>query len=382
MMRSILQRFKRETYSTTYLPEVDGLRCIAILMVILIMHIPNYINKKIYNGQWLNDYWRHFSIEGGNGVTLFFVISGFILALPFARMYLLDREKVILKNYYLRRLTRLEPPYIIALLIFFAGNVWVLHNYTFSKLWPDFFSSMFYSNLIIHQRSSLILPVAWSLEIEIQFYLLAPLFFQSFRIRNPYLRRLIYLVVIGLAGWCIPRGNVAYIYNTVHCFFIGILLADLYCNKVRLIKNDRIALITGLLSIGGLFFISAVDDNNLLLHKPIGYFFKLLSIFLLFHIVLTNKAMKTFFSLPLLIIIGSMCYSLYLLHFGVISAVGRFFENPTGVHSTLYTVLVFIVLAVAVFVCSALYYLAIEKPFMKRSRFRKALQKQQELTSI
>ena len=56
---------------------------------------------------------------GFRGVELFFVISGFILGLPFAAHYLKGAAPVSLRKYYLRRLTRLEPPYIVALLVLF-----------------------------------------------------------------------------------------------------------------------------------------------------------------------------------------------------------------------------------------------------------------------
>ena len=47
------------------------------------------------------------------GVTIFFVISGFILGRLFASHYLLGHKKPALRSCYLRRLTRLEPPYLI-----------------------------------------------------------------------------------------------------------------------------------------------------------------------------------------------------------------------------------------------------------------------------
>lgn len=47
-----------------------------------------------------------------------FVLSGLALALPFARQYLADGTRVVLSSYYMRRLTRLEPPYIVSVLLF------------------------------------------------------------------------------------------------------------------------------------------------------------------------------------------------------------------------------------------------------------------------
>src|SRR5688500_12779615 len=100
---SFFNRFKRVTYSTTYLPQVDGLRFVAIFSVVVIMHISNYIDEKFFGrGFLVEDYWKNFVFGGGGGVPLFFVISGFILALPFAKWRLNNQNKVVLRHYYLR----------------------------------------------------------------------------------------------------------------------------------------------------------------------------------------------------------------------------------------------------------------------------------------
>ena len=54
------------------------------------------------------------------GVQLFFVISGFILALPYLRSADFNAPAPNTRSYYLRRLVRLDPPYIVSLLVAFA----------------------------------------------------------------------------------------------------------------------------------------------------------------------------------------------------------------------------------------------------------------------
>ena len=51
------------------------------------------------------------------------MISGFILGLPFARHVLANGPPVVLKQYFLRRLSRLEPPYIVAMITLFIASV-------------------------------------------------------------------------------------------------------------------------------------------------------------------------------------------------------------------------------------------------------------------
>ena len=56
----------------------------------------------------------------GIGVPIFYCLSGFILSMPFGKEVLLQGKRVAIKQFYGRRLTRLEPPYIIALTTFFC----------------------------------------------------------------------------------------------------------------------------------------------------------------------------------------------------------------------------------------------------------------------
>ncbi|MER3469815.1 MAG: hypothetical protein C4330_00350 [Chitinophagaceae bacterium] len=89
-MEPFLQRFRRVTYSTNYLPEIDGLRFIAIFLVVVHMHVIHYMDEKFFNdGLITHPYLKALIFEGNFGVYLFFIISDFILELPFAKSYLL-----------------------------------------------------------------------------------------------------------------------------------------------------------------------------------------------------------------------------------------------------------------------------------------------------
>lgn len=373
-MQRFLQKFKRITYSTSYLPEVDGLRFLAIFLVVVVMHIPNYINETFYNRRLIPEgYWRNFMFAGGHGVDLFFVISGFILSLPFAKWRLNNGNKVSLKNYYLRRLTRLEPPYIIALIIFFIAHVWLLHKYSFSELLPHFFASTVYLHNTIYNSFSWVLPVAWSLEVEVQFYILAPLFFLIFRIPSHTIRRIIFLLII-IAGnyFSFDYWGIGNVFVFIRVFFIGLLLSDLYCTQTILFKNHSVSLWIGLLTLAGLFFIPSLYFDSAGLHYGWGYLVKLVCIFLLFHCALNNTFLRKIFSGDVIIIIGGMCYSIYLMHFAIISAAGSLFLK-TGIQLTsrVYLLVFFLVLLSLVLLISSVYFFFVEKPFMRPFTFLK-----------
>src|ERR1700693_3858993 len=86
----LLARASRETSSGRFIPEMDGLRFAAIGMVVL-FHLNGYLMAKstacaVSTAQ--SDWLVPAVLVGFRGVELFFVISGFILGLPFAAHYL------------------------------------------------------------------------------------------------------------------------------------------------------------------------------------------------------------------------------------------------------------------------------------------------------
>lgn len=184
--------FTRITSSGNFIPEIDGLRFIAILFVV-IFHLNIFISAKDSNHyidtidySFLNKIWS----SGHIGVPLFFIISGFILGMPFAKFYILNEKKVSLKNYFLRRLTRLEPPYFIVLSVLLLGILFVTKTLQTDEALESYFASFFYcSNFIYPGELPKINGVTWSLEIEIQFYILAPLLAYLFSVKLASIRR-------------------------------------------------------------------------------------------------------------------------------------------------------------------------------------------------
>src|SRR6266700_536187 len=111
--------FSRVTSSGVVIPEIDGLRCVAILWV-LGFHIDGEYIKVMgarFPGQIQGSAFHGLLVTWDFGVQLFFVISGFILGLPFVRHHWNGSPKPRLGQYYLRRVTRIEPPYVINLIL-------------------------------------------------------------------------------------------------------------------------------------------------------------------------------------------------------------------------------------------------------------------------
>ncbi len=371
---NFIEKFRRITSAGNYIPEIDGLRFVAIFWVVVWMHLPAIINTNLFNGKLItNPYISAVILEGGHGVSFFFMISGFILALPFIKERMPSGSPVSLKKYYLRRLTRLEPPYLAALLISFVLLV-LVKGQSFTDLLPHLGASSVYLHNIIFNNHSTVLGVAWSLEVEVQFYVLAPFLCFIFLIKIHVIRRIILVLLILLSGvyawynlWQLPTilpGFLCY-------FFSGMLLADLYCNGHQLKLNNRVSLVTGACILLGLPFVISLHS----------IWFFLLKLFLMnaaFYLVLFNAGLKKLMSHQVITIIGGMCYSIYLLHLLIMSGVSQALAKMPLLHGAGGVVVYGVLLLAAVLILSACFYKLIEQPCMKKEWYKKLFSKKRE----
>src|SRR5690606_36605652 len=258
----------RVTSGGKLIREIDGLRFLAIFPVV-IQHLNERFERNTSLDLISDPNYQLISFIAGRGfvgVYIFFVISGFILALPFASHYIHNTRQIYLKNYYWRRVTRLEPPYILAMTSFFIILLFVKEN-TFSDLFPHFLASIFYLLNIIFGSFTPINPPAWTLEIEVQFYLMAPfLVMLVFQIKNKYVRRGLLSTIILLI---IVAQNFLSILSTptsltilahIQYFLIGFILADLFlCDWKDNPKQFKFLDIIGILSLPSLLFTWSWD---------------------------------------------------------------------------------------------------------------------------
>jgi peptidoglycan/LPS O-acetylase OafA/YrhL len=369
MTANFYKKFRRITTNQVYLPEIDGIRFLAISLVILyhiytyfISHTTGDITDSSNGYPLLNS----FMVNGLRGVELFFVLSGFILCLPFAHHYINEGKKVTLKNYYIRRLTRLEPPYFIAITgIFLTQIIFSIHP--FSSLLPSWMASLIYSHMIIFRSYPLVTVVSWSLEIEIQFYLLAPLLFRVLALGKSTRRAILVSSIVGII--CLQRfyhAPVVSLYGYIQYFLTGILLADLY------VSNSFAALFGSkwMSSFAVICFVTIVfwpiKDSAA---PAAAVFLARLSfpflVAMFFYIILKNEQVKQVASYKFIPVIGGMCYSIYLLHYTVISIAGRismgFHVSGGYLPNLLLQISLFIIMIVLV---SSVFFYFIERPFM------------------
>ncbi len=354
----------RITTDGSWIRELDGLRFVAIVSVVL-YHILAQLLVKSGHAITLQGRYSWIVTAVGNGdrgVRLFFVISGFVLGLGFARHHLQRGKAVNLKKYFLRRVTRLEPPYIFNL-VFCALVAFVYYHQKPSYMFQHLAASLVYLHNLAYHTPSAINGVAWSLEVEIQFYILAPLISLLFLIRRPWLRRTIFLILIGSIGAI----QMAYqmgatvasltIVFYIQYFLAGLLLTDLYLTVGPCIRNHRW---WDGVSFCGWPIIFLVPRNFPWYHAIMPFLMMVLYI-AAFKGVLFRK----FFSNIWIATIGGMCYSIYLWHF---FAIGVFFKTTRHLIVFQDFLLNFLVQAIALGIpiatVSVLAFVLIERPCM------------------
>lgn len=374
----LLSRLTRVTTSGKFISEIDGLRFIAIGTVILFHVVVNLSFKAPVtyavptDGNWLVAIARH----GFRGVELFFIISGFILATPFASHHLLGKSKINLRQYFLRRVTRLEPPYMLCMIFFFFAAI-VIKGGSASELFPHLAASLGYLHNIIYKAESAINNVAWSLEIEIQFYILVPVLSAIFMIRKKTVRRSIIIAacVLSAVHQSLFIGPEDLLYLTIvrfiHFFLLGFLLADVYLVdwKEKPSKRWRWDVVS-LIGWPLLFTIwNHPDWSEAILkdtHEPIlaSVLFPILA-FSLYLAVFRGKITNRIMTNPWITTIGGMCYTIYLFHNQLIGLIAGVTKDLVPTSSYTINILIQSVLIVPVMLAAAsLFFMAVERPCM------------------
>jgi peptidoglycan/LPS O-acetylase OafA/YrhL len=381
--------FTRITSTGEYIPQIDGLRFLAMLLVLAHHAFAGYLVQTHRLGtQELPRDWAliaprsaliPWALHLQIGVQLFFAISGFVLTIPFARGYLKSLPPPSRRAYLLRRLVRLEPPYILNLIFLFLVIVipWgqkyrmaYLHSF-FHAFFPHLLASLVYLHAAVYADASWINGVAWTLEVEIQFYLLLPILAELFRIRRKVWRRaILFALVLGssLISQFVfqPSGNARLNLSLaiqLQFFMTGLLLADVYLDPPQSPRlGPRLADALAILGAALLVFVLHWEPR---LAWTEAF---LIGLFCcgVFYGAWTSRVFRS----PVLTILGGMSYTIYLYHFFIIDQLlpltVRLFPP---VHSLWWDASVqFGLMLAPVFGISALIFLIAERPFMILSR--------------
>lgn len=355
----------------SYIKELDGLRAIAILLV-LVWHYflgqttPDTITPEV----WLGLSWTW------SGVDLFFVLSGFLIT----RILLNFKDSPnYFKTFYARRVLRIFPPYYLLLIVYV-----VLVAAGITRYIPALLSSPIpiYSYFLYIQNIYMVwdgfgagwMSVTWSLAVEEQFYLLFPLVI--YYVNSRHLPK---IFIVGILLAPIFRALIgsygAYVLlpSRMDALLAGALIAYYYASGhiTRLLAAHKrflwwFTLLLFLIVIATLFKADGNRTGGVLNHT----LYLLLYSSLLVTILVNEGSNSTrFFTNKVLGYIGKISYSVYLFHQIFIMAFYPLFLNE---HipwlRNVQSVWVTLAALAATFVAASLSYYLIEKPLQKYGR--------------
>lgn len=328
------------------IPSLDGWRAIAILIV-AISHAG----------------FGHL-IPGGLGVTIFFFLSGYLITSLIIKEY--ERHGYLdIYKFYIRRFLRLMPPLTVTLLLVYGLTyIGLLKGAVDAN---SFFAQLLY---FANYYWLLIDPVAakplgtgifWSLAVEEHFYLIFPIIFILCAAKNNFKKLGIALIVIALAAliwrWILtvyfnvdPTRTYYATDTRFDSIIFGCLLA-IFKNPM-LEKSETTMGLKQLGIIGGaltLLLVSLLFRDDIF-RETLRYTVQGIALMPLFYysILFAKSRLFKLLNTPILMHLGKLSYSMYLIHFVILS-------NFSGLTNNL-----FFNISIA-FTLTYLYALAIDK---------------------
>ncbi|WP_282942335.1 acyltransferase [Paenibacillus sp. RC67] len=363
--------------------ELDSIRGIAALLV-MFSHM-----YEILPGSRLSKLLFEYGplrllISGGESVILFFVLSGFVLSLPF---YKNKQSNYI--SFAVKRICRIYIPYIVAIIVafgckemFYTGRIVGLTSW-FNIFWTNPINSKVVTDhmLLVDSFLSNLNPVVWSLVHEMRISLVFPIL-MLLLVRIDWKKGVglsILLSIISVVTFFafnpadVTGTEFFATINYTAMFVIGALIAkyrlEIQKRFITLSKKFKVLLLlTGLLMY--LYFHPSFAIKMLIFNN-ISPFYRtvidswavtfgavIIIVFAMYSAtftrILKNKGIN---------FLGKISYSLYLVHLIVL------FTCIHLLHSTLPIWIIYIICVIVTLVISSLMYFTIEKPSMNLGRF-------------
>lgn len=339
-----------------YIKEIDGLRALAVIMV-LAYHLK-----------------MPFAKSGLLGVTVFFVISGYLIT-GILINEIEESGGVDLKNFWLRRIRRLLPAVLsMAVVMIFVSAV--VNRVVFTKGCNDLLSAVFgYNNwwqifrkVSYFENAGAPSPFThcWSLAIETQFYLIYPiLLILLSKARNrgkifAAVTAVLAMISVVLMGVLYsPDGDPSRVYygtdTRAFSLLIGALAAiqkEYHIIKVKLRGKlwAVIGSISVLILIGMMMLISSYSS---FLYYGGQAIVSVLAAFVVYAVTVSRSLLNIILGSSILKWIGDRSYSIYLWHYPIIVLMSG------GKRATWWIVILEVVLSVGV---AELSYRFIETP--------------------
>jgi peptidoglycan/LPS O-acetylase OafA/YrhL len=343
-----------------YRPEIDGLRCVAVVAVILYHIQINIGGVSLFKGGFV-------------GVDIFFVISGYLITLQIYDQIILKKNIFeIVKDFYERRARRILPALLLVISSSFIIYIFFLipkDLLNFSK--SILFTLGFISNVYFHYsgteygNNSLNIPLlhTWSLSIEEQFYLTFPLFlFFIIKFYKSYLNFILFFfLIVGLVlshnfSTHHPSFNFYFFPTRFWEFLPGVLIAIFEKNY----KNKFFNKIEFLKTLGLFVILCSLFITNHTNHPSIFTIIPIIGTCLIL-LPSKNSYCHKILSYNLFVKIGLISYSLYLWHWPIL-IFDRVYDFSNGELLKKIS-LIFLIILLSIFS-----FIFIEKPFRNKNK--------------
>jgi peptidoglycan/LPS O-acetylase OafA/YrhL len=336
-------------------PALTGVRVVAAFMVYV--HHFNPFEVEIV-GKNIHYFFDGFHV----GVTLFFVLSGFLIAHRY-----LDDADFEFKSYLQKRIARIYPMYFILTSATFISGYFLAKSY---GSFGTYFLNISFLRGFFDDLKFTGIPQGWTLTVEETFYFLAPLFFIFIR-KNKIMLIALPLCFIAIGFFLVQlfensnlhgfMNSITFMldytfFGRVFEFFVGITLALIvkkdYCFKF---KHFTILGILGIsLSIYLLSILEPFPKTDFLLFQKSSinnFFLPVFGIMPFFYGLINEKNLIfKILSSKYAILLGKSSYVFYLIHIG-------FFRSYLALISTNYMFLFLSLNIIAIIL-----YLFLEKP--------------------
>lgn len=353
-----------DKFKLIYYPQLDGLRGIAILIVLFF-----HAKFPFFSGGYI-------------GVDIFFVLSGFLITSLLIQEFI-KNGTIDFKKFYIRRFKRLFPALFFFILIYSILSYFIL-NKSLNLIFLESTIALTYtSNLFqafqIHDLT--LINHTWSLSIEEQFYLLWPILLFillkfRFKINNIFVS--IILISIFVFLWrnyliIVESPPFIRLYTGFDTRLDSLMLGCAMSIFINYFKKDILnnIILNCILITCISYFIYIISQMSWLDIRMFTLHFYLVSIssslFIYCILISKNKIVSTIIKNKYLVEIGKISYGLYLWHYPI-------FRILRQEHSPIFVLLVGGIISVLIALIS---YHFVEKKFHYKNTTIKTIQHNQ-----
>ena len=346
----------------SYRPEIDVLRAIAVFGVIIYHANIILFNTQIFKGGFI-------------GVDIFFVISGYLITAIILNE-IKTTNNFLFKIFYEQRVRRILPLIFFVIIFSLPFSYFFLLPNSFIEYLKSIISSIFFfSNYYFYSSGSIYGAISswlkpflhtWSLSVEIQFYLLFPIFLLLVikLFKKIEFLFIIFIIISLLIAYYLSINytsfNFYFVFSRFFEFFLGSLAALIELNKkFEKIKSSKF--ISNTLTIFGflLIFYAFTYFNDQMLIPSYKSFIPIFGVFLIIFFYNNNKFFNKIITNKLFIFFGLISYSLYLWHYPIFSFLRIIELFPD---KNIFKILIIIL----IIIISIISFYLIEKPFRNK----------------